>query len=139
MDKITSEARSRNMSKIRAKNTLPELKVRRYLYSKGYRYRIHYSLKGKPDIVFPKKKIAIFINGCFWHGHGCKIDHVSKSNSIFWNNKIENNKERDKKVIKFLTNSGWNVIILWECEVESNQDMKSKLNKIGIDKKTNYV
>jgi DNA mismatch endonuclease (patch repair protein) len=116
MDKITTEARSRNMARIRAKNTDPELKIRRLLYSQGFRYRIHHPLKGKPDIVFPKKKIAIFVNGCFWHGHGCKVDHVSKSNPAYWTDKIARNKERDKEVYKFLTKEGWKVITIWECE-----------------------
>jgi DNA mismatch endonuclease, patch repair protein len=127
MDKITSEARSRNMSKIKAKNTKPELKVRSILYSQGYRYRIHYPLEGKPDIVFPKKKVAIFVNGCFWHGHGCKIDHVSKSNSEFWLNKISNNKERDKKINQNLTNEGWKVLTIWECDKLSDISKMWKL------------
>lgn len=120
MDKITSEARSRNMSRIKAKNTNPELKVRRILYSQGYRYRIHYPLKGKPDIVFPKKKIAVFVNGCFWHGHGCKVDHISRTNSSYWNSKIAKNKRRDKQINRFLKALGWNVITLWECDIEQN-------------------
>lgn len=117
MDKITTEARSRNMSKIKAKNTKPELKIRQILYSQGYKYRIHYPLKGKPDIVFTKKKVAVFINGCFWHGHGCKLDHVSKSNSEFWDNKIKRNKNRDKLIQKTLKSEGWKIFVIWECEL----------------------
>lgn len=120
MDKITAEVRSWNMSKIKAKDTIPELKIRKLLYSKGYRYRIHYPLKGKPDIVFPKKKIAIFVNGCFWHGHGCKVDHISRTNSSYWNSKIAKNKKRDIQINKFLKAVGWNVVTLWECDIEQN-------------------
>ena len=117
MDKVTPEVRSRNMSRIRSKNTSPELILRKLLFSKGYRFRIHYKLPGKPDIVFPKKKIAIFVHGCFWHGHGCKIDHLSKTNSEFWNVKIKNNKARDRKVVSLLRNEGWKVLIFWECKL----------------------
>lgn len=120
MDKINSEARSRNMSRIKSKNTDPELKLRRHLYSQGYRYRIHCSLKGKPDIVFPKQKIVIFVHGCYWHGHGCKVDHIPKSNTEFWNNKIAKNKERDKVTKKVLTKSGWKVLTIWECKILEN-------------------
>lgn len=125
MDKINSEARSRNMSRIRSKNTDPEIKLRKHLYSQGYRYRIHYSLQGKPDIVFPKQKIAIFVHGCYWHGHGCKVDHIPKSNTEFWNNKITKNKERDKVTKKVLTKSGWKVLIIWECKILENPQASS--------------
>lgn len=124
MDKIDAKTRSKNMSRIKSTNTNPELKVRKLLYSKGFRYRIHYPLKGKPDIVFPKKRIALFINGCFWHGHGCKIDHVPKSNSPFWISKIEKNRSRDKEVNKLLTKEGWKIITLWECEIERGSLIK---------------
>lgn len=130
MDKITTEARSRNMSKIKAKDTLPELKIRKLLYSKGYRYRIHYPLKGKPDIVFPKKKIAVFVNGCFWHGHGCKVDHIPKTNSSYWNRKIAKNKKRDIQINGFLKALGWNVITLWECEIEQSPKKFLNLNSL---------
>jgi DNA mismatch endonuclease, patch repair protein len=88
MDKVSKETRSRNMSLIRAKNTKPELLVRKALHKLGLRYRIHYPLLGKPDIAFPSKKLTIFIHGCFWHGHGCKFDHKPKSNKLFWSSKI---------------------------------------------------
>lgn len=117
MDKISIDARSKNMAKIKAKNTKPELSVIKLLYSKNYRYRIHYSLKGKPDIVFPKAKIAVFVHGCYWHGHGCKVDHISKSNTEFWNKKIVTNKARDKKVLKQLRGEGWKVFVIWECDI----------------------
>ena len=91
-DRITKEQRSKNMSHIRSKDTSIELKVRKYLFSLGYRYRVNYKeLPGKPDIVFTKKKIAIFIHGCYWHGHNCnsRYAHISKSNTNYWNTKIQ--------------------------------------------------
>ncbi|KKQ85190.1 MAG: Patch repair protein [Candidatus Woesebacteria bacterium GW2011_GWB1_38_8] len=120
MDTIDAKRRSRNMARIKAKNTKPELILRKYLSANGYKYRIHFNLKGKPDIVFLKKKVAIFVNGCFWHGHGCKVDHTAKSNLDFWNAKISKNKERDILNNKALTSEGWNVFIIWECDIRKN-------------------
>lgn len=135
MDKITPEIRSRNMSRIKAKNTKPEILLRKLLYAKGLKYRIHYPLQGKPDIVFVKNKIAVFVNGCFWHGHGCKVDHTSKSNSEFWKNKIKINKKRDATVQNALRHEGWKVFIVWECKVRRNptnslRPLLSKLKNI---------
>lgn len=120
---MTKEQRSKNMSHIRSKDTSIELKVRKYLFSLGYRYRVNYKeLPGKPDIVFTKKKIAIFIHGCYWHGHNCnsRYAHVSKSNTDYWNTKIQRNQERDKRNIEQLGKDGWKVIVLWECEIKEN-------------------
>lgn len=125
MDIISKKLRSRNMSHIRSKNTLPELMVRKKLFALGYRYRIHYNLPGKPDIVFPSKKIAIFVNGCFWHGHGCKLDHVPKTNNDFWRKKIISNIKRDKKCHNLLKRRGWKVIVLWECKINKNLPLHS--------------
>lgn len=122
-DRMTKEQRSKNMSHIRSKDTSIELKVRKYLFSLGYRYRVNYKeLPGKPDIVFTKKKIAIFIHGCYWHGHNCnsRYAHVSKSNTDYWNTKIQRNQERDKRNIEQLGKDGWKVIVLWECEIKEN-------------------
>ena len=128
-DRITKEQRSKNMSQIRSKDTSIELKVRKYLFSLGYRYRVNYKeLPGKPDIVFTKKKIAIFIHGCYWHGHNCnsRYAHISKSNTNYWNTKIQRNQERDKRNIEQLEKDGWKVIVLWECEIKDNLKKKSK-------------
>ena len=122
-DRMTKEQRSKNMSHIRSKDTSIELKVRKYLFSLGYRYRVNYKkLPGKPDIVFTKKKIAIFIHGCYWHGHNCnsRYAHISKSNTNYWNTKIQRNQERDKRNIEQLEKDGWKVIVLWECEIKDN-------------------
>jgi DNA mismatch endonuclease, patch repair protein len=135
MDKLTPQKRSQNMSKIRAKNTKLELRVRRYLFSKGYRYRIHGKLPGKPDLVFGGKKIAVFVQGCFWHRHGCKLTYTPKSNVEFWQNKFEKNKQRDLIVRYELRQLGWYPFDLWECllksEFESSIDkLIAKLEKI---------
>ena len=131
---MTKEQRSKNMSHIRSKDTSIELKVRKYLFSLGYRYRVNYKeLPGKPDIVFTKKKIAIFIHGCYWHGHNCncRYAHVSKSNTDYWNTKIQRNQERDKRNIEQLEKDGWKVIVLWECEIKENfEEIKTKLELI---------
>ena len=133
-DRITKEQRSKNMSQIRSKDTSIELKVRKYLFSLGYRYRVNYKeLPGKPDIVFTKKKIAIFIHGCYWHGHNCnsRYAHISKSNTNYWNTKIQRNQERDKRNIEQLEKDGWKVIVLWECEIKDNfEEIKTKLELI---------
>jgi len=106
------------MSRIRSKNTKPEIIVRRYLYSKGLRYRIHANLPGKPDLVFRQRKIVVFVNGCFWHGHeGCKDFSIPKTRSDFWQEKIGKNISRDKKNYEILKNEGWRVLRIWECEL----------------------
>lgn len=120
MDKLTKEKRSWNMSRIRSKNTAPELAVRKYLFSKGIRYRVNVKVPGKPDIAIKKIKTAVFVNGCFWHGHeNCKDSGIPKSNTKFWKTKIESNVARDKKNIDALRGNGWDVIIIWECQLNS--------------------
>ncbi len=120
MDKISTEARSRNMSLIRAKNTKPELLVRKALFQLGLRYRIYSFLPGKPDIIFSSKKTVVFIHGCFWHGHGCKVDHFPKSNIDFWESKITRNRERDVINEDKLTKLGWITVTIWECEIRAD-------------------
>lgn len=109
------------MSKIRGKNTKPEILVRKWLWKNGYRYRLHASdLSGKPDIVFRSKKAVIFIHGCFWHRHhGCKYSSTPKTHQDFWSAKFELNIKRDKENLKHLENQGWNILILWECEIKN--------------------
>lgn len=127
MDKITAQVRSRNMAAIRSKNTKPELAVRKALYQNGYRYRIHYKLTGKPDIVFVGPRVAIFVNGCFWHGHGCAVSHIPKSNTDFWNTKIKRNIERDSESAMKLEGEGWKTVTVWECEIKNDLDRTIKL------------
>lgn len=125
MDVHDQKTRSYNMSRVKGKDTKPEEIVRKYLFSQGFRYRKNDKrLPGKPDIVLPKYKTVIFVNGCFWHKHeGCKYFVWPKSNSEFWKEKIESNIVRDKKQYEELQNAGWHVIIVWECELKKKQRM----------------
>ena len=120
MDKLTPEQRHRNMAAIRSKNTKPEMLVRRFLFSRGFRYRLNYRrLPGRPDIVLRKYRTVIFVNGCFWHGHeGCRYFVMPKSNVAFWQTKIERNRARDKRVQHELAAMGWHCITLWECQLK---------------------
>ena len=115
-DRMTKEQRRKCMSCIKGKNTKPELIVRRYLHAHGYRYRINVKrLPGTPDIVLRKYRTVIFINGCFWHGHeGCRYFVMPKSNTLFWEKKIERNKQRDVEKRIQLRHLGWHTIIIWE-------------------------
>lgn len=118
-DVFSKEVRSEVMSKIKSKDTTPEMKLRKELWARGYRYRIHYKLPGKPDIVFVGKRIAIFVDGCFWHK--CPKCYIKpKSNKKYWLPKIEKNVERDKKNTKLLENKGWKVIRIWEHEIKKD-------------------
>lgn len=118
-DTMTPEQRSRCMAAIRGKDTKPEMTVRRYLFSRGLRYRVQVrKLPGNPDIVLPKYKTVIFVDGCFWHGHeGCKYFRMPKSNVEFWENKINRNIARDIRNRGELTALGWRVIRIWECDI----------------------
>jgi len=117
-DKAT---RSYNMSRIKGKNTKPEILVRKFLFSKGFRFRIHDKrLPGKPDIVLPKYKTVIFVNGCFWHGHtGCKYYIVPKTKTEWWLNKINRTITSDFEAIQSLKKEGWKTITVWECELKN--------------------
>jgi len=124
-DTTSPKRRSEIMSHIRSKDTSIELMVRRRLFSMGYRYRVNYkALPGKPDIVFTKKKIAIFIHGCYWHGHTCgsRYAHTSRSNTAYWGPKIERTRQRDQGYVKTLEANGWKVLVLWECEIREHFD-----------------
>lgn len=123
MDKHSKEVRSYNMSQIRSTNSKPEIMVRKYLFSKGLRYRKNVkTLPGKPDIVLPKYKTIVFVNGCFWHGHkNCKYFVMPKSNIEFWNEKISRNISRDEEIHRKLSVAGWNVIVVWECELKKDK------------------
>jgi len=120
VDIWSKEKRSDVMSKIRSTNTKPEKLLRSLLHSKGLRFRIHRKdLPGKPDIIFPKQKLAIFVHGCFWHYHkDCNEGRIPSSNSKFWKDKLEKNILKDEKAIKDLIKIGWNVVVVWECEIE---------------------
>jgi DNA mismatch endonuclease (patch repair protein) len=130
VDVLTPEQRKYNMSLIRSKNTGPEVKLRKLLWSDGIKgYRIHFKLLGKPDIVFTKKKIAIFVDGCFWHK--CPVCFQEpETRKEFWMKKIQSNIERDRRVDEHLKREGWEVIRIWEHEIKKNPDLSVK--KSGI-------
>ncbi|WP_426281241.1 very short patch repair endonuclease [Lysobacter soli] len=116
MDVLTPDQRKLNMSRIRGKDTKPELDLRRGLHALGYRYRLQdRSLPGRPDLVLTKHKVAIFVNGCFWHGHDCPMFKAPKTNSDFWARKIAQNRVRDAAMIAALRSLGWRVLTVWEC------------------------
>ena len=119
-DVHTKEIRSYNMSRIKGKNTKPEMLVRKFLHAHGYRYRLHdKKLPGKPDIVLPKYKIVIFVHGCFWHGHNnCKYFVVPKTRTEWWLNKINGNIANDVKATKALKKEGWKIINIWTCKLK---------------------
>ena len=121
-DVHSKEIRSYNMSRIKGKDTKPELLVRKYLHRNGFRYLIHVKrLPGKPDIVLPKYKTVIFVHGCFWHGHeGCRYFVVPKTRTDWWTNKISTNKGKDAAAVIKLQDAGWNVIVIWECDLKKN-------------------
>ena len=123
------------MAAIRGKDTKPEILVRKFLFSKGLRYRLNNrKLPGSPDIVLKKYKTVIFVDGCFWHGHeGCKYFRLPKSNTSFWETKITRNIERDKETTQALTALGWKVIRIWECELRNKSNRKAALNKLLND------
>ena len=120
-DVHTREIRSYNMSKIKGKNTKPEMMVRKYLFAKGLRYRLHdKKLPGKPDMILPKFKTVIFIHGCFWHGHqNCRYYVIPKTRTEWWSDKISRNREKDISNKTQLKNTGYNVIEIWECDLKT--------------------
>ena len=131
MDNLTKAQRHLCMSKIRSKNTKPEIFVRKILRNLKQKYRTHISsLPGNPDIILPKKHIVIFINGCFWHQHrGCKRKAMPKVNLRYWNTKLKKNVQRQKEDIKALRKCGWKVIIVWECEVKNSVKLVQRIKK----------
>lgn len=126
MDTLSHEQRHKNMAAIHSANTKPEIIVRKYLFSHGFRYRLnHKRLPGHPDIVLRKYRTCIFINGCFWHGHEeCRYFRMPKSNTEFWTAKINRNIQRDKRVQKELAAMGWHCITVWECELKPQRREK---------------
>ena len=128
----SKEDRSRNMAAIKGKDTKPEMIVRKYLFSMGLRFRVHVKkLAGSPDIVLPKYKTVIFVNGCFWHAHeGCKNYRLPKSNEFYWEQKIRRNKARDIANEFVLKSQGWNVINVWECQIKNIKERLLNLERL---------
>lgn len=115
-DVLTPAQRQLNMSRIKGKDTKPEMLIRRGLHARGLRYRLHdRSLPGRPDLVFPKYHTAVFIHGCFWHAHGCALSKLPATRQDFWRQKLEGNAARDRKAIDALQAEGWRVLVIWEC------------------------
>ena len=130
MDRISRERRSANMARIQAKDTAPEMVVRKIAHRLGFRFRLHRcELPGKPDLVFPSLKKIIFVHGCFWHRHaGCQLAYAPKSNQEFWMEKFEKNVQRDETNAKLLAERGWDVLIVWECETKDTDALRSKID-----------
>lgn len=132
MDRISKKHRSWNMSKIRSKDTKPEIAVRSILHKMGYRFRLGAKdVPGKPDVVLRRYKTAVFVHGCFWHRHeGCKFAYTPKSNVAFWEEKFRRNIERDEIVGKELRKTGWLQIIVWECELSDIPKLEKRLRRL---------
>lgn len=131
MDIFDKSKRSQLMAKVKQKNTAPEIIVRKFLFSKGFRYRINVkSLSGTPDIVLSKYKTVIFVHGCFWHGHTCRAGHLPSSNLDYWVTKIEKNIERDNRKINELEKLGWNVVVIWQCEIKALKNREIRFSKL---------
>ena len=134
VDRVSEEKRSWIMSRVGSRNTKPEIIVRRFLHAKGFRYRLHNkNIIGKPDLSNQKRKIAVFVNGCFWHRHGCKRTTTPETNKEFWLEKFNKNIKRDRENIKMLKKDNWMVIVVWECELkelESNVELNELLKRL---------
>ena len=139
-DVLTPIQRHRCMSHIRSKATKPEMLVRKWLWAHGYRYRLNVkSVPGKPDIVMRKYRTAIFVNGCFWHGHeGCSMFVMPKSNTDFWRTKIEGNRERDKRNYDILIQAGWQVIVVWQCQLVKGK-LENTMQSISVALSKNLI
>ncbi|KRB03554.1 very short patch repair endonuclease [Lysobacter sp. Root690] len=129
-DRLSPDARSRLMARIRSRNTIPELRVRSILHRLGFRFRLHKKdLPGTPDIVLVSRRTVIFVHGCFWHGHSCKVGKMPKSRIEYWEAKIETNRRRDALKRKQLRKLNWKVLTIWECELKAVDKLERKLDK----------
>lgn len=134
-DHVDRTTRSKIMARVKSKGTAPEMKVRRAVHAAGYRYRLHVSeLPGKPDLVFPKYKLALFIHGCFWHGHMCENFRMPSTNVDYWTNKIRRNVMRDDENRRKLEALGWTAYVIWECQLE--EGIKAFLTMLETTNKT---
>jgi len=137
VDVHSPERRSRNMRAIRGKNTSPELTLRKLLFARGFRFRLHVrTLSGNPDIVLPKYRVAIFVHGCFWHGHNCYLFKLPTSRREFWLTKISQNRQRDSRDTQALLASGWRVLCVWECALKGR--LKWDAEELG-DRITTWI
>ena len=127
-ERISPEQRSRNMARVKNKNTAPEIVVRKTLHRLGYRFRLHRrDLPGNPDIVLPRYRSVIFVHGCFWHGHDCRRGNRPASHVDFWNTKLDRNIERDRKNAAALRELGWKILVVWDCRTKDQAELQSLL------------
>lgn len=137
IDVVDSQTRSRMMSGIKGVDTKPEMLVRRALHARGFRYRLHVKkLPGKPDLVLPKYKVVIFVNGCFWHRHACRLFKWPSTRSEFWKGKLNRNAERDKDNIRELLHIGWRILVIWECALKGRDE---ELQDEVLEKAENFI
>jgi DNA mismatch endonuclease (patch repair protein) len=130
-DHLTPEARSANMRAVRRRDTEAEMKVRRLLHRLGYRYRLQASdLPGKPDIVFRGRRLAVFVHGCFWHGHDCRRGRLPASRVDFWRARIKRNRNRDERALDALQVAGWQSLVIWECELRNMVGLENRLRSL---------
>jgi DNA mismatch endonuclease (patch repair protein) len=126
-DVLTAEQRQLNMSRIRDRDSKPEMLIRRGLHAKGLRYRLHVRrLPGRPDLVFAKHRAAVFVHGCFWHAHGCKLSKLPGTRQDFWRLKLEGNVERDQRAVAALQTAGWRVLVIWECALRGTAKLAER-------------
>jgi len=122
MDRVSASSRSHVMASVKGKNTKPELIVRKAIFREGLRFQLHRrDLPGRPDLVLPKFNATIFVNGCFWHFHGCKKTRTPVTNQLYWLPKLAKNKERDERNYELLNKLGWRVLVVWECYIATNK------------------
>jgi len=136
-DVLTPEQRKLNMSRIRGRDTKPEMLIRRGLHMRGLRYRLHdRTLPGHPDLVFPKHHAVVFIHGCFWHAHGCALSKLPSTRQDFWKTKLAGNVVRDRKAIDALQLDGWRVLVIWECALRGSGRLP---HEIVLDRAADFV
>lgn len=136
-DVLTPEQRQLNMSRIRGKDTKPEMLIRRGLHARGLRYRLHdRSLPGRPDLVFPKHHTAVFIHGCFWHAHGCPLSKLPATRQDFWRTKLAANVARDREAVDALQAAGWRVLVIWECALRGPARQK---NSVVLERAASFI
>jgi DNA mismatch endonuclease (patch repair protein) len=130
MDNLTPEERSNQMRLIRSTDTKPELQVRRLVHGMGFRYRLHRAdLPGKPDLVFPSRRKVIQVNGCYWHGHNCKLGRMPKSGLEYWQRKIATNQARDRRTFRQLRRLGWECMTVWECSLRDECRLAEQIKR----------
>jgi DNA mismatch endonuclease, patch repair protein len=128
MDTVSTLVRSEIMRRVRSVDTKPELKIRRMIHAMGFRYRLYdKDLPGRPDLVFPSRRKAIFVNGCFWHGHDCEAAKLPATNVKYWRGKRDRNVARDRRNLKAIAETGWRALVVWECELRKPERTRKKI------------